>query len=109
MAADAVVGMTSMLLMESVILGRPTLSFQPGVREWNSEFVGTRLGLIPAYSTSVQLTSALKEAINEKSTKHRISDAQPVPAFMRPGAARRVIDLLQEVCLLPVKDGVAAS
>ncbi len=46
MASDVVVGMTSVLLVESILLGRPTVSFQPGARE-REGLIATVIGAIP--------------------------------------------------------------
>lgn len=57
-AADLVVGMTSILLVEAATLGRPVLSIVPvpGEREWLGD-VGAR---IPCASTRSEIAAALK-------------------------------------------------
>jgi hypothetical protein len=101
LAADVVVGMTSMLLLESAIAGRPTLSFQPGVGHppmippWQGGiiggcFVGTILGLVPTATAPTELASALV-SLARGGTCPRI---EAVPEFMRPGAVSRVADLV---------------
>lgn len=109
MAADIVVGMSSMLLMEAAILGRPTFSYQPGVSNCEDGFVGTRLGFVPAYSNCIQLGTALYECLIHKSAKQQKVIDQDVPEFMRPGAARRVIDLLQKECLSASRSKVGTN
>lgn len=46
LAADLVVGMTSMILLETTLIGKAAVSFQPGV-EKDSPFVGTQLDVVP--------------------------------------------------------------
>lgn len=46
LAADLVVGMTSMILLETALIGKAAVSFQPGV-EKDSPFVGTQLDVVP--------------------------------------------------------------
>jgi len=46
MASDVVIGMTSVLLVESILLGRPTVSFQPRARHTDG-LIATVLGAIP--------------------------------------------------------------
>lgn len=46
MSSDVVIGMTSVLLVESILLGRPTVSFQPHARDADG-LIATVLGAIP--------------------------------------------------------------
>jgi len=46
MASDVVLGMTSVLLVESILLGRPTVSLQPGARREDG-LIATVVGAIP--------------------------------------------------------------
>jgi hypothetical protein len=58
-AADAVAGMTSILLVEAMILGRPVLSLLPRAEERNllSEILS---GAIPAATTAAQIDEGLR-------------------------------------------------
>lgn len=46
LASDVVIGMTSVLLIESIVLGRPTVSFQPTATQADG-LIATVLGAIP--------------------------------------------------------------
>lgn len=46
MASDVVVGMTSVLMVESILVGRPTVSLQPGARQPDG-LIATVVGAIP--------------------------------------------------------------
>lgn len=58
-AADAVVGMSSMLLLEAALLGRPTLSILPRLceKEW---LPTTRTGLTPCATTRSETRSSVQ-------------------------------------------------
>ena len=98
LAADVVVGMTSMLLLESAIAGRPTVSFQPGAGRIEP-FIGTRLGMVQAASSTAELSSLLTRLleINGTSAHERAPLAKDGPEFLRAGAASRIADLLVEL------------
>ncbi|MFQ5763793.1 MAG: hypothetical protein ACE5GT_02590 [Rhodospirillales bacterium] len=63
-AADLVVGMTTILLFEAALMGRPTLSVipRPAEREW---LTGIRLGITPAVHTREALRDLLPAAVAE--------------------------------------------
>ncbi|MGE3402354.1 MAG: hypothetical protein AB7K63_07180 [Vicinamibacterales bacterium] len=82
-----VVGMRSMALLESALLGVPALSYQPslGVEQ---RCTAVRLGVVPFVSTSQALGDWCRLALGRE-------DRQPPGAweFARPDAAERVLDL----------------
>ena len=90
LAADTVVGMTSMLLLESAVAGRPTISYQPGVKHPES-FVGTRVGMVPSASSVGELAALLVASLQGE------SDAVDVRQFAFQGAADRVADVVLQL------------
>lgn len=94
LAADVVVGMTSMLLLEAVIAGKPAISFQPGGLD-PDKFIGARLQRIPVLTTVAELETALRKSLLESSEnrlpleKHHRADNLIVL-----DAAERVIEIL---------------
>ena len=98
LAADVVVGMTSTLLLESAIAGRPTVSFQPGHEEKDG-FIGTRMGLVRGVASTAELASLLTSLLhrNHESGGPGLPALGAEPEFMRAGAAIRVADLVLEV------------
>ena len=96
LASDVVVGMTSMLLLESAIAGRPTVSFQPGVQDGDS-FVGAQIGLVPAVTSVHELAPVLRGFLEKEAPEHgpeQTSTGTSAHALAQPGAAKRVADLL---------------
>ena len=94
LAADAIVGMTSMFLLESAIAGKSTISFQPGAAHPES-FVGTRVGMVPAASSVEELATLLTESLDEGPVPRATqgtSGADIVGVFAFQGAADRVAD-----------------
>ncbi|MSQ13341.1 MAG: hypothetical protein EXR47_04260 [Dehalococcoidia bacterium] len=61
-AADVVVGMSSILLVESYLMGKPTISYQPGLR-LEDPLVLTRAGVLPRADTVDGLRAQLKNAL----------------------------------------------
>ena len=86
LAADTVVGMATMLLVESVLLGRPTLSLRLGL-DGVDPFPPARAGRVPAVYRREQVAAALEAAL--LATQARIPP--PIPA---PNASRNVADLI---------------
>lgn len=77
-AADLIVGMTTLLLFEAALFGRPTLSIVPRVleREWLSS---VRSGVTPCATTSDEVCRMLIESMHisvPKSILNVISDSQ---------------------------------
>lgn len=60
LAADLLVGMTSMLLLEGTIAGRPAISYQPAQGR-AVPFVGSQMGIVPAARSPQELSVLLSE------------------------------------------------
>ena len=90
-ASGAVVGMTSMLLIEAAIAGKSTVSFQPGLSD-QPTLVGSRLGVVDSVSSSEELEAFLMR------TKY--TDAASSSGFglryarAHEGAAKRIAGIL---------------
>ncbi len=95
LAADVVVGMTSMFLLEAAVAGKPTVSFQPGCLDKDS-FVGTRSGMIPAVSSENELASILAGFMSLKGRSAGGSRPR-VPQALRTGSARRIAELIDRL------------
>ena len=94
LAADAIVGMTSMFLLESAVAGRPTISFQPGAAHPES-FVGTRVGMVPAASSVEELATLLAASLSGSPLPRGTqgtSGGDGAGLFAFQGAAGRVAD-----------------
>jgi hypothetical protein len=95
-ASDVVVGMTSMLLIESIIAVRPTISYQPGIIGKDT-FIGTRANVMPLVSTTYKLVSALETAIAERPENSSKLVSRPLPQFVKKGSAKRIADLVMQL------------
>lgn len=105
LAADVLVGMTSMMLLEGAIAGRPAISYQPAQGR-AVPFIGTETGVVRAARTVKELAahlSALMEAPPRASAQRpALTEAPPrasaQSAFLREilsgDAAGRITDLL---------------
>jgi len=91
-AADAVVGMTSMLMIEAALLGRPTLAILPRAVE---------AGWLPTIKAEVTRYATTRGAVTEEITKLLASPcAADRPALDRlfpPGARERVVSVLERL------------
>jgi CDP-Glycerol:Poly(glycerophosphate) glycerophosphotransferase len=93
LAADVVVGMTSVILLESALLGTPVVSLQPNLRTAD-QFIGTRLGIVrPAYD-SAACRSALVELLGASDRRGVASAARSI-LRVDGGASGRVADLIE--------------
>lgn len=94
-AADLVVGMNSMLLMESALLGTATMSVQPGLRDADHLPV-SRVGIVPRVERVETLEGTLRGLLREGPVREehlaRLA-AQPHPG----GAASRVAELARQM------------
>lgn len=113
LAADLLVGMTSMLLVEGAVAGRSAISYQPahGIAV---PFVGTEMGIVRAARTVEDLAAHLSNIL---STRYPVSDADGGGRYSSPAeehpfllrilsgdAAARIEELLLEVaCESPVQ------
>lgn len=87
-ASDLVAGMTSTILLEAALLGRPTLSIVPRAleRDW---LPTTRSGITRAATTREELRSELRAWTGRPN--------EPVRAFATAGALDRMADVLAEL------------
>jgi hypothetical protein len=91
LAADLVVGMSSMLLMESALLGTATVSVQPGLRNADHLPV-SRTGTVPRVEEVETLDDTLRGLLREGPVREE--HLARLAALPRPGgAAGRVAEL----------------
>jgi hypothetical protein len=93
-AADLVVGMTSILLLEALLLGRPVLSVVPWAEE-KSWLSPAAAGLIPCVWTPL----ALVETLRQQLTKPTVPESVTLEAAFPAGACQRVCAVIS--ALLP--------
>ncbi len=91
-AADVVVGMASMLLLESALLGRLTISFEPNGKE-EVAFHGARIGAVAKAATAQQLADWLDSAL----TRPVSPPPAAVAGVAHQGATRRVVETVLEL------------
>ena len=89
-AADGVVGMTSMVMWEAALLGRPALAVVPRAveRDWLSA-IG--LGVVPAAATRQQVRTGLADLVAGR------LHARPASDVVCFGAARRIAEALADL------------
>lgn len=94
-ASDLVVGMSSMLLMEATIMGRPTLSIVP--KKIEGAYLPTiKAGITPHVTTREDLRRILPELLHESKTL-------PVPpSFVQYGSLERTVAFIES--LLPANE-----
>lgn len=89
-AADLVVGMTSMLLLEAAIMGRQTLSIVPRIAEKDS-LPTIRAGITPCVTSRDELMMILPNLLGKNS--------EPVAAgidrFIYPGSLQRTVAFIE--------------
>lgn len=88
-AADVVVGITSMFLLESALMGVPTISYRPGGRD--THFTWLHAGLIESVEDEAALPAALARAFGTSHT------APPSAHGFRRDAISRVVDIVTEL------------
>lgn len=104
LAADGVVGMTSMLLVEAALLGRPAVSFQPA-QGIAAPFIGTESGLVHSARTPEEISVHLEELADDRGGTVLASEEVPRrgcgAAFRRRllsgDAAARIAELLLDL------------
>ena len=92
MASDVVIGMSSILLVESILLGKPTVSFQPGARR-EEGLIATVLGAIPLLKTREACRATLQALLEEDLFRAAYLRCQQ-KISTDGGAAKRVRELL---------------
>ncbi|KGF71677.1 hypothetical protein DO97_16300 [Neosynechococcus sphagnicola sy1] len=93
LAADLIVGMTSMFLVESAFCGQPTLSFQPDTLN-PQDFIGSRIGVVPAATSIAALSTWLSRQQIACQRQKPSGSPTDLPSFQHRGATTRVIDVL---------------
>ena len=93
LAADVIVGMSSMLLLEAALAGKPVISFRPMRPTEASTFMGTEIGLIEAAMSVPELIGRLTPYMEPA----RLGAAAPSLerlSFIRTDAAERIAKLV---------------
>ncbi len=92
-AADLVAGMTSMLLLEAAIMGRPTLAIVPQAAEleW---LPGARLGLTRCVTSRAELRAALLTMLRG-SDRAEAQDSSCIPAGALGRVTEFVVNLME--------------
>jgi hypothetical protein len=95
LGADAVVGMTTILLLEAVLLGRPTLSVVPREceREW---LVVTRSGLIPCATIRTRVERHIARLLAERPVPSPAVTSKLLPYGSLDRATRAIVAALAE-------------
>ena len=91
LAADLVVGLTSVILDEALILGRAAVSIVPRASE-ASWLVGARLGLVPVIAERAAIAPGLRRALAGEDRPSR----ERVEALLPRGAAEKVARLIAD-------------
>jgi len=93
MGSDVVVGMSSVLLIESILLGQPTVSFQPHARHRDA-LIATVLGAIPLLDRPAQCADVLRGLLFDPSFQSTYLQRQGL-LKTDGGAAHRVAELVK--------------
>jgi hypothetical protein len=72
MVSDAIISMTSMLLIESCILGKKSISYQPGELDKN-KFILTRNGVLPFLNDCEDLKRTLDSLLNAPEIRYNFA------------------------------------
>ena len=91
-AADAVVGMTSMLMIEAALLNRPTLAIFPRAEE--VQWLPTIAAGITSYATD---RAGIAKQLDRLISDLRPPDAAVVDKLFPPGALERVTDAFERM------------
>ena len=96
MIADIVVGMTSIFLVESIILGRITVSLQIGVKPEISQLSYPVIaGAIPQITRRVEAKNIIYRLLEDENFRMKWKTQQSTLKH-RPGAAQRVLETIKE-------------
>ncbi len=92
LASDIVISMTSMFLIESLILEKTTVSYQPGETDKN-KFILTKMNALPFINSKEEFSQEIdKVLLNEFNLKYNFS--------INPNAIECIIDFLEKnLCL----------
>ena len=103
LASDVVVGMSSILLIESILLGLPTVSFQPNARE-ETGLMATVIGAIPLLRTRDTCLTIVRELLTNPMVRAGYLKQQE-RVSTHGTAAKGVSDLLYRASGRTVSDG----
>ncbi len=92
LAADIVVGMSSVLLVESILMGKITVSVEIDAKVFNKCFP-VHIGAIPLIVTKEKARSVLRDLISKPEKRAEWLATQSLLAHF-PGAAHRVADVV---------------
>ncbi len=92
LAADVVVGMSSVLLVESILLGKITVSMEIGARVFNKCFP-VDIGAIPLLIEKERARSAVSNLVSNPASRAEWRSVQSKLKHI-PGAAQRVSELV---------------
>lgn len=95
LATDVAVGMTSMLLLEAVLLGRPAVSYQP-VQGVAAPFIGTQTGLVRSARSPDALAAHLSDCL-ETGSSPSASGSDFLRRLLSGDAAARIAELLLDL------------
>jgi len=95
LAADVVVGMTSLIRLESALLGTPAISLQPNLRGVDG-FIGNRLGVVDAAYTREACKHSLSRFMDAYYRQTTAAAARRILG-VDGDAAARVSDLIEKV------------
>jgi len=91
LASDAVVGMSSMLLLESALAGKPAISFRPGAQRV-APFVGCELGVVSSAGSVEELAGLLASELSQASAIGMSRRTAAVASLIRGDAAWRIAE-----------------
>ncbi len=97
-AADVVVGMASILLTESILLERPTMSFQPDAQVLDKCFPAT-VGALPLITARKDARTALYGLLDDPAYRADWMARQGTIRHLH-GAAHRVVDIINSRCAI---------
>ena len=99
-ASDCVIGMTSTLLLEAALLGKPTFSIVPKKeeREW---LPSIRAGLTECASSRNEIRISLKSFLESASLGKGVS---PEDVFVF-GASQRAVSLFEDILAMNLQEG----
>lgn len=95
LVADAVVGISSMLLVEAFLAGVPTISFQPGLLE-RDDLILTRAGLLSPVVRDEDLVPALETALSGARAPRAAWDRRQGLMALDGRATERVVELVYQ-------------
>jgi hypothetical protein len=95
LCSDVVVGMTSVLLVESILLGKPTLSLQINAKK-NDALIATRIRAIPLISNAKEFEKVLRLILTNK--KYRAAYLEKQKRLrVRGQSTKNIIQLVEKI------------